>query len=120
MTTTKRLNAVLAVLFLIVGILATANTFRLNNYIAETLPRDVAQERCNTATIDVLKSWLVARGHRDAAMDTRDDAAVATLEDILANGTASPEHITAWRDAVTRDRFVRAEEGQKRLDLPVC
>jgi len=120
--TERRINLILAVVFLIVGILATANTIRLNNYIAETVPRDTAQEACNTATIKVLKEWVQARSRRDAAMDTRDDAAVAALEGILTNpdGRASPEQIQTWRDAVANDRAVRAAAGEDRSPLPNC
>ena len=116
----KWINMALAVLFLIVGIMATANTIRFNKYVKETLPRDVAQEQCNTATINVLKSWIEARSARDGAMDMRDDAAVTALEGFLANGSARPEDIVAWRDAVANDRKVRATAGEKRLDLPLC
>src|ERR1700752_470626 len=110
----------MAVVFLVVGVLATANTIRLNRYIEETMPRDQAQEDCNSHTIEVLKTWLLARSERDAAMDTRDDAAVATLEDILANGEASTEHITDWRNAVANDRKVRAEANEQRGPIPKC
>jgi hypothetical protein len=119
---TRGVNIVLAVIFLVVGILATANTFRLNSYIHETLPRDTAQEACNTATIKVLKSWIQSRIERDSAMDARDDAAVAALEGILTNpdGRATPEQIQAWRDAVANDRQVRASAGEQRVPLPNC
>jgi len=120
--TRQRVNIALAIIFLVVGIIATSNTFRLNNYIRETVPRDTAQEACNTATIKVLKEWVQARTQRDAAMDVRDDAAVAALEGILTNpdGRATSEQIQAWRNAVANDRRVRAAAGEDRSPLPNC
>lgn len=118
--TAKRLEMVLAVIFLLVGIAAVTNTIRLNNYIRETLPRDAAQEQCNAETIAVLKEWVQARGQRDAAMDARDDAAVIVLNEITLNGKATPEEIAAWRDSVANDRTVRAEAGEQRHPLPNC
>ena len=116
----RHLNLILAAVFLLVGVLATANTIRLNNYIAETVPRDAAQEQCNTETIETLKVWIQSRISRDGAMDARDDAAVAALEDILASGQARPEHIAAWRNAVANDRAVRAAASEHLGPLPNC
>jgi len=118
----RHLNLILAAVFLLVGVLATANTIRLNNYIAETVPRDAAQEQCNTETIETLKVWIQSRISRDGAMDARDDAAVAALEGILTNpdGRASPEQITTWRNAVANDRKVRAAASEHLGPLPDC
>lgn len=118
--THRWLNIGMAIVFLIVGILATANTIRFNRYVSETLPRDVAQEQCNTETIQVLKSWIEARASRDNAMDLRDDAAVAALEGYLTSGAPDPAKIAAWRDAVANDRVVRAEASKSRIPLPDC
>jgi len=118
--TPKRINLIAAVVFLIVGIVATLNTLRLNNYIRETLPRDRAQEECNARTIEVLKSWIAGRIERDSAMDVRDDAAVAVLDQELNGLVPTAEQIKAWRDAVAEDRRVRAEAGTQRVPLPNC
>jgi hypothetical protein len=118
--TAYRLNMVLAAIFLIVGILATANTIRLNSYIRDTLPRDASQERCNTETIDVLKQWVQARVLRDAAMDRRDDAATVVLDSRLNGLEPTPEQIRAWHDAVINDRQVRATAGKQLVPLPNC
>jgi hypothetical protein len=118
--TARQLNLLFAAVFLLVGILATANTIRLNNYIRETVPRDVAQERCNTATIEVLKTWVTARSNRDDAMDARDDAAIVVLEKAIAGEKATPEELKAWRDAVAQDREVRAKAGEQLVPLPKC
>jgi len=118
--TSRRLNLVLAAVFLLVGILAVANTWRLNTYIKETLPRDKAQEACNTETIAVLKDWIESRVSRDAAMDRRDDAAVVVLDQELNGLVPTPEQIKAWRDAVAEDRRVRAEAAVQRVPLPNC
>jgi hypothetical protein len=118
--TPQRINLALAVIFLIVGILATSNTIRLNNYIKETLPRDQAQEQCNTKTIEVLKSWIEARVSRDSAMDARDDAAVVVLDQELNGLVPTAEQIMAWRDAVAQDRRVRADAAVSRVPLPDC
>jgi hypothetical protein len=117
---TKRLNLALAAIFLLVGILATANTIRLNNYIKATVPQDVAQTQCNTETIKVLQSWIEARIERDAAMDARDDAAVAVLEPKIFGQEPTPEQIRVWRDAVAHDRQVRDRAGEERIPLPKC
>ncbi len=61
----RRLNRILAVVFLAVGILASINTFRLHTYIRETLPRDQAQEQCQDETLAVLRSWVTSRTVRD-------------------------------------------------------
>jgi hypothetical protein len=113
-------SLVVAAIFLIVGILATSNTIRLNRYIEQTLPRDQAQEQCNSETIETLKTWIGSRINRDAAMDARDDAAIASLDQIIIDGKASPEKISAWRDAVERDRAVRAAAGEHLGPLPDC
>ena len=115
----RKLELVLAVIFLCVGIVATANTIRLNNYIRQTLPRDAAQEQCNAETIAVMKTWLEARASRDAAMNARDDAAVVVLDAAL-NGEPTPEQIRAWHDAVVNDRQVREQAGENSHPLPSC
>lgn len=119
-TPPKWLDIAVAVVFLIVGIIAASNTFRLNAYIRETVPRDVAQERCNTETIAVLKSWVATRVQRDDAMNARDDAAVAVLDHEIVGELPPPALIQAWRDAVAKDRAVRAAAGERLVSLPKC
>jgi hypothetical protein len=118
--TTKRLELLLAVTFLVVGILATVNTIRLNSYIRETVPRDAAQEQCNAATIDVLTAWLQARADRDSAMNARDDAAVTVLDELSAGNQPTSQELSAWRDAVANDRRVRINAAESRHPLPAC
>ena len=118
--TPKRLEMVLAIIFLCVGIVATANTIRLNNYIRQTLPRDAAQEQCNAETIAVMKTWLEARASRDAAMNARDDAAVVVLDAKMNGQDPTPEQIRAWHDAVANDRLVREQAGENNHPLPDC
>jgi hypothetical protein len=120
--TEKKLNRILGVVFLIVGILAAVNTFRLNSYIRETVPRDAAQEQCNAKQIEVMKSWLEARANRDNAMDARDEATITALDQLLAGEKVGPEQLRAWRDAVVADRQIRldvAGEFESHL-LPAC
>jgi hypothetical protein len=118
--TEKRLNRILAVVFLVVGILATLNTFRLHEYIRETLPRDERQEECNTETIKVLTQWLEIRKKRDSAMDVRDDAAITVLDQLTLGGKPNPEELKAWRDAVIRDHQVRIAADAASSPLPDC
>ena len=120
--TERRLQLALAAVFLIVGILATANTIRFNQYVKETLPRDQAQEQCNTETLNVLKSWLEARVHRDGAMDARDEATVVVLDRILDERKATEVEVRAWRDAVIADRQVRGDvrDTLESHPLPDC
>lgn len=118
--TRHRWELALAVLFLVVGILATTSSIRLNSYIKQTLPRDQAQEQCNTETIAVLKSWVNSRMERDNAMDARDDAAVAALNDMLTGQQPTNEELSAWRDAIATDRRIRAQAGEDRIPLPDC
>ena len=105
-----------------VGILATANTFRLNAYIRETAPRDAAQEACNTETITVLRSWVEARRNRDGAMSARDDATIAVLDRVIAGDPFNPDEVRAWRDAVAADRQVRVDVADlfENHPLPNC
>ena len=120
----RRISIGLSVFFAMVAILVAADVVylqsRLNTYIAETLPRDKAQEQCNTKTIEVLKSWIDSRIARDGAMDARDDAAVIVLSQQLAGQPINPQDIAAWRDAVATDRKVRAEAAVSRVALPNC
>lgn len=118
--THRRLNLALAAIFLIVGILASYNTFALHQYIRETLPRDQAQEQCNAATIKVLTQWLEIRKQRDSAMDVRDDAAITVLDRLISGGQPSPEELSAWRDSVAHDRQVRVDADAQSSPLPNC
>ena len=106
--TEKRLNYILGAIFLVVGILATINTFRLHTYINQTLPRDQAQEQCNTDTIDVLKSWVQERIKRDDTMNARDDAAVGCWTNSLpVSSPARPisePGVTPWPPTARCDR----------------
>jgi hypothetical protein len=118
--TERRISLALAVIFLIVGIVAASNTFRLNAYIRETLPRDLRQEQCNTETIDVMKKWVQARADRDDAADSRDEAAVAILDVVLAGGEPTPEQAQAWRDAIINQRDARRDATEHLTPLPDC
>ena len=120
----RRISIGLSVFFAMVAILVAADVVylqsRLNTYISQTLPRDKAQEACNTETIKVLTSWIDARNQRDAAMDARDDAAVTVLNQLIAGQQPNPQDLAAWRDAVATDRKVRAEAAGSRVSLPNC
>ena len=130
----RQVQILIAVLFLVVGVVSASNTYRLHAYIRATVPRDVAQEQCNTATIDALKSWLLFRSTRDAAMDRRDEASidannalVGVLDSVVAGEKPSAEELQAWRDklrawneAVAADRAIRAQSGEQRVPLPQC
>ena len=118
--TARQLNLALAVVFLIVGILATANTLRLNNYIRETLPRDLQQEQCNTDTIKVLTQWLEIRKIRDKSMDIRDEAGIDAIDSQLTTGQVDPQKLAAWREAVAQDRQVRVDADRQSDTLPKC
>lgn len=113
-------NIAIAVVFLIVGILATSNTIRINRYISETLPRDQAQEQCNTAQIEVMRSWIEARVNRDSAMDARDIAAQTVLDQLAAGNKPTPEQFAAWRESVIKDRETRANMAEHLGPLPDC
>jgi hypothetical protein len=116
----KVLNFAVGAVFLIVGIVATTNMIRINHYIAETLPRDIAQETCNAATLEVLKSWSLARVRRDAAMNSRDDATIVVLDRLIDGERPTVEELRKWRNAVAYDRHVRTEAAEARPALPHC
>ena len=118
--TERRINLALAVIFLIVGILATSNTFRLNNYIRETLPRDTAQEQCNAETLAVLKKWVFAREERDDAMDARDAAAIGVLDHLIAGDRPPVDELTQYRAAVQNAATVRRNAREQLVPLPQC
>lgn len=118
--TEKRLNRILAVVFLIVGIVAATNTFRLHSYIRETLPRDQAQEQCNTDTIRVLQSWVEERIRRDTALDNRDTISIAALSEWIAGKKADTQDLIRWRDAIAADMQLRDDTTTKRVPLPHC
>jgi hypothetical protein len=118
--TPQRLNLALAAIFLIVGILATTNTFRLNSYIRETVPRDQAQEECQSQTLDVLRGWVAGRYKRDVTVDARDDATIVVLDKVAAGQTPTPEEFAAWRDAVSADNAERLRGTDLYHELPDC
>jgi hypothetical protein len=119
--TQRHLQVAIAVVFLIVGILATANTFRLNAYIRSTLPRDAAQEQCQDDTLTVLSQWIQQRIKRDTSMNSRDEAVITILDKMLAtNNQPSPEDLEVWRQAVAADREVRLNATAESLPLPHC
>ena len=86
------------------------NTFRLHSYIRETLPRDQAQEQCNTDTIKVLRSWVDERIKRDSSMDARDDAVIRILDELIAGLQPSTFAPTAGSTGTTT-----ASAGPSRL-----
>ena len=55
---TPRVNLIIGIVFLAVGILATINFWRFNNYVKETLVRDEAQEQCIVDQSVWLQDWL--------------------------------------------------------------
>jgi len=116
----RLINFAVGAVFLVVGIVATTNMIRINHYIAETLPRDVAQETCNAATLEVLKSWSLARVRRDAAMNARDDATIVVLDRLIDGERPTVEELRKWRNAVAHDRQVRTEAAEARPELPHC
>lgn len=116
----RGVNLALGIVFLIVGILASYNTYELREYIRETLPRDQRQEQCNTETLTVLKSWLQVRKQRDAAMDSRDEASIMVLDRLVSGGQPSPAELARWREAVVHDRQVRVEADAQSPPLPAC
>lgn len=116
----QRINLALAVVFLIVGILATVNTFRLNTYIKHTLPRDQAQEKCMADTVAVMKRWVQARNDYDAAVDFRDEATMLVMIDVLAGQQAKPEDIAAWHDAIEAEHRSRHYLIERLVPLPNC
>lgn len=115
--TSQRIRAALSVFFTVAGVVVMVYVV---HYIAVTQPRDAAQERCNTQTIATLKSWLLIRQKRDAAMDTRDHAVVTVLNELVAGRQPSPAEIMAWSDAVARDQQVRDEADLASPPLPNC
>lgn len=112
-------NLALAIAFLIVGILTTASMIRFNNYVKATLPRDQAQEQCNTETIATLKEWAIARAKRDESAMARDDVAVSILNHMLVGEQPTDEELTFWRNAIEKDQATRAQYKAE-LNLPIC
>jgi hypothetical protein len=88
---TKRVEIILGVVFLIVGMLSTANTIRLNSYIHETLPRDTAQEACQLATLQSLRVWAVGRGQIEDAKKERDAALFPLFHALERSERPSPD-----------------------------
>jgi len=88
---TTRANIAVAVIFLIVGILSTANTIRLNNYIEQTLPRDTEQEHCQLATLEALRVWAAGRQQIEEAKTERDNAVFPLLRALERGERPSPE-----------------------------
>lgn len=110
----------IAAVFLLVGVLAAYNTWQLQSYVKETLPRDAAQEQCITDTVAVLKQWLVARGRTDQINNDRDDALIAAIDEkLIHNGNLSPEQLARYRSAVTNARQAREILGQIYIEHPL-
>lgn len=105
----RRINLLLGVLFLIVGLLAVGNTFRLNTYIRETLPRDSRQDLCDSKTVLLLEQWVQAREARDAALDRKDAASLNVLEHLVNKEKLDPGDIVEFRDALIALRALRPE-----------
>lgn len=105
----KKIYAILTLAFLLVGILATVNTFQL-----------AKQQRCNVETIGVLKSWLETRASRDSSMNQRDSANVVVIERFIDGERPTPEELKTWRDSVVTERDVRIEAEESRIPIPDC
>src|SRR5215469_15865424 len=87
----SRANVAVAIVFLIVGILSTVNTVRLNNYIQETLPRDTEQEHCQLATLEALRVWAAGRQQIEEAKTERDNAVFPLLKALERGERPTPE-----------------------------
>jgi len=88
---TRAVNIAVATMFLLVGILATLNSVRLNNYIEQTLPRDREQELCQLQTLQALRVWAVGRGQIEDAKSERDRAVFPLLQALEKGQRPSPE-----------------------------
>ena len=115
----KRLNLVVAVIFLVVGILATANTVRLNNYIREAVPRDTAQEACQLATLQALRVWATGRGQIEEAKTDRDTALYPMLEALARGERPSPELAAAAQHEFAHIEEVRRSVREMLLASPI-
>jgi hypothetical protein len=118
--TEKRLNRGLGVVFLIVGVLATWNTARLNNYISDTLPRDQHQEDCQDATLQVLSGWVAERKVRDQTENAKDTASIAVINKWGAGAVPTPQELQAWAYAIAADRDIRLKATEEHSPLPNC
>lgn len=120
----RTVQITIAVVFLIVGVIAAVNTFTLQRYIKETLPRDAAQEQCLTDTVAVLAAAAVARARTDEINNTRDDALISVIDSKLEYPEVplSAEELARYRSAVATARQARQILGQLSDEhpLPAC
>lgn len=120
--TEKWMNKAFAVIFLIVGIMASVNTYRIHNYIQTTVPWDVAQERCNDETLHMLEQWVIIREKRDAVEDARDAAVAQFLDDTAEENGPTPEQVARLHDAIRayRQAWVAGDLTFETHALPTC
>jgi hypothetical protein len=120
----RRIDIGLAVFFTFVALMVSADLIilevRFNRYVNTTLPRDQAQERCNTETVRTMKTWVQNRLARDNAMTTRDDIAIRVMTDFANGDPITPAEVKEWRDAVAADEQIRRNSQKQFEDLPNC
>jgi hypothetical protein len=118
--TEKRLNRILGVVFLVIGVLSTSNMIRLNSYISETLPRDEHQEQCQNQTLSVLAGWVVERKARDETQDAKDIASIAVINKWAAGAVPTPQELQAWAYAIAADGDARRKDSEDHSTVPAC
>jgi hypothetical protein len=119
----RRLNVVLSVFFTLVAVLVTANlitvTQGFNEYVANTLPRDAAQEECVANAVKVLQIWAAARAANEDVEQARDNIHIEVLQ-TLANGQkVAPAKIDEFQNAIVATRESRRVLRQVYTDYPL-
>ena len=115
-------NIMIAVAFLTVGIIATSNTIRLNNYISETIPRDTEQEACQLATLQALRVWALGRGQIEDAKTARDHALYPLFEQLIAGERVHPDTAEGVLRSIQHVEEVRGsvEQMMDATPIPKC
>jgi len=104
--TAKRLDIILGTFFTTVAIMVSIDlilvTSQFNAYVTQTEPRDAAQEKCDSQTIDVLQIWARVRIDKETAEQVRDDIAVDILGMLSRGEKVPPRRIDDLQNAVLK------------------
>src|SRR5262245_56635978 len=113
---------IISVVFLIVGILATYNSIRLNRYIEQTIPRDTQQEACQLATLQTLRVWAVGREQIEDAKTERDRALYPLFDQLIKGEHVSPDVAAGVQRSIQHVNDVRnsVEQTLAVTPIPTC
>jgi hypothetical protein len=120
-TRKQRIDLVLSIVFLVLGIVVVANFFLTQRHIAQAHDELFRITECNQKLIDSLQTRSVARSHVDSVVRSRDAAMIAWLNELLDGGQVRPgdQHLVELRDRAIAAYDVRRNDALY-VDYPTC